>query len=125
MLIIYLLSHLHVFPREILLICMSVHAIVIFTCLVICVLGSSQVQDKQIIRLIGKIPTLSALAYHKSTGRKAAPPNQRMSYSENFLYMLDGGASPDYRPNPRLARALVRPCQENGIDLLSYTYLYL
>ena len=23
------------------------------------------------------------------------------------MYMLDGGSSPDYRPNPRLARALV------------------
>jgi citrate synthase len=70
--------------------------------------GSVQVQDKQIIRLIGKIPTLSALAYHKCTGRKAAPPNQRLTYAENFLFMLDGGMSPDYRPNPRLARALVR-----------------
>jgi len=68
--------------------------------------GSVQVQDKQIIRLIGKIPTLSALAYHKCTGRKAAPPNQRLTYAENFLFMLDGGMSPDYRPNPRLARAL-------------------
>lgn len=67
---------------------------------------SREVQDKQIVRLLGKIPTLAALAYHKSTGRAAAPPNQRLSYSENFLYMLDGGHSPDYRPNPRLARAL-------------------
>ncbi len=56
-----------------------------------------------------QIPTLSALAYHKCTGRTAAPPNQRLTYSENFLYMLDGGHSPDYRPNPRLARALVSP----------------
>ena len=68
---------------------------------------SREVQDKQIVRLIGKVSTLSALAYHKCTGRRAAPPHQRLTYAENFLYMLDGGASPDYRPNPRLARALV------------------
>lgn len=53
-----------------------------------------------------QVPTLAALAYHKSTGRRAAPPNQNLSYSENFLFMLDAGSSPDYRPNPRLARAL-------------------
>jgi citrate synthase len=65
------------------------------------------VQDKQIARLVGKMPALAALAYHKSTGRKAAPPNQRLGYADNFLYMLDAGTNaPNYRPNPRLARAL-------------------
>lgn len=54
-----------------------------------------------------QIPHLAALAYHKCTGRKPAMPNQRLSYAENFLYMLDGGANPNYKPNPRLARALV------------------
>uniref|UniRef100_A0A7S0VEM7 Citrate synthase n=1 Tax=Polytomella parva TaxID=51329 RepID=A0A7S0VEM7_9CHLO len=63
-------------------------------------------QDKQIVRLLAKVPTLAALAYHKCTGRTAAPPNQSLDYSENFLYMLDGGNSPNYRPNPKLARAL-------------------
>jgi citrate synthase len=67
---------------------------------------SREVQDKQIVRLIAKVPTLAALAYHKSTGRFAAPPNQRLSYAENFLYMLDAGSNPSYKPNPRLARAL-------------------
>ncbi len=54
-----------------------------------------------------QMPHLAALAYHKSTGRHAAPPNQRLGYTENFLYMLDGGRSPNYRPNPKLVRALV------------------
>ncbi|KAL6780171.1 Citrate synthase 2, peroxisomal [Auxenochlorella protothecoides] len=68
--------------------------------------ASRDVQDKQIVRLIGKIPTLGAWAYHVASGRRPAPPNQRLGYAENFLYMLDGGARPSYRPNPRLARAL-------------------
>eukprot|EP00879_Flechtneria_rotunda_P001354 GHRR01001504.1.p1 GENE.GHRR01001504.1~~GHRR01001504.1.p1 ORF type:complete len:374 (+),score=124.68 GHRR01001504.1:84-1124(+) len=65
-----------------------------------------EVQDQQIARLIGKISTLAALAYHKRTGRTADRPHQRLGFAENFLYMLDANGSPTYRPNPRLARAL-------------------
>lgn len=54
----------------------------------------------------GKMPALAALAYHRASGRSAAPPSQRLSYAENFLYMLDAGANTDYRPNPRLTRAI-------------------
>ncbi|KAI8476900.1 MAG: citrate synthase [Monoraphidium minutum] len=67
---------------------------------------SRAVQDKQIARLVGKISTLAALAYHKSTGRRATQPNQRMGFAENFLFMLDANGVPSYRPNPRLSRAL-------------------
>lgn len=68
--------------------------------------ASKDVVDKQIVRLVGKIPTLAALAYHKASGRKPAPPNQKLGYAENFLYMLDSSNRPNYAPNPRLARAL-------------------
>lgn len=67
---------------------------------------STAVQDKQIVRLIGKAPTIAAYAYHKLSGRMPSPPNQKLGYAENFLYMLDAGSAPDYKPNPRLARAL-------------------
>lgn len=53
-----------------------------------------------------QISTLAALAYHKSTGRTAARPNQRLGFAENFLYMLDSNGNTEYRPNPKLARAL-------------------
>ena len=43
---------------------------------------STEVQDKQIVRLIGKIPTLAAFAYHRASGRKPAPPNQKLGYAE-------------------------------------------
>ena len=49
---------------------------------------------------------MAALAYHRATGRKAALPNQRLGYAENFLYMLDAGAKQNYTPNPKLARAV-------------------
>jgi len=54
----------------------------------------------------GKMPAIAALAYHRASGRQFAQPNTELSYSENFLYMLDAGATRDYKPNPRLARAI-------------------
>jgi citrate synthase len=63
-------------------------------------------QDKQIVRIIGKMTTLAAHAYHRNTGRTPAPPNQKLGYAENFLYMLDAGLDPHHKPNPRLSRAL-------------------
>ncbi|CAL5229169.1 g12444 [Coccomyxa viridis] len=67
---------------------------------------SKEIQDKQIVRLIGKMPAIAALAYHRASGRNISQPNQRLSYSENFLYMLDAANKPGYKPNPRLARAI-------------------
>lgn len=49
---------------------------------------------------------MAALAYHRATGRRAAQPNQRLGYGENFLYMLDAGVKGSYTPNPKLARAV-------------------
>lgn len=43
---------------------------------------SREVQDKQVVRLVGKIPTLAALAYHRASGRKPAQPNQALGYTE-------------------------------------------
>ena len=45
----------------------------------------------------GKIPAIAALAYHRASGRNAAPPNQSLSYSENFLYMLDASNKINYK----------------------------
>jgi len=72
------------------------------------VYGDVAVQDKQIARLVGKMPAIAALAYHRASGRAATPPNQRLGYAENFLYMLDAGpgSNPAYRPHPALARAM-------------------
>ncbi|CAL8464767.1 g4302 [Coccomyxa elongata] len=67
---------------------------------------SKEIQDKQIVRLIGKMPAIAALAYHRASGRNVSMPNQRLSYAENFLYMLDAAGKPNYKPNPRLARAM-------------------
>lgn len=49
----------------------------------------------------GKMPAIAALAYHRASGRDASMPNQRLSYAENFLYMLDAANKPSYRSGRR------------------------
>ncbi|XP_072995540.1 citrate synthase, glyoxysomal-like [Typha latifolia] len=67
---------------------------------------SKQVRDKQIVRILGKAPTIAAAAYLRLAGRPPVLPSNNLSYSENFLYMLDSLGDRSYKPNPRLARAL-------------------
>ncbi|GER49559.1 citrate synthase [Striga asiatica] len=67
---------------------------------------SKQVRDKQIVRILGKVPTIAAAAYLRMAGRPPVLPSNTLSYSENFLYMLDSLGNRSYKPNPRLARAL-------------------
>jgi citrate synthase len=58
-----------------------------------------------IVRLLGKMPTLAAFAYRHSLGQHVTYPDNRLSYTGNFLHMLFnlGG---DWRPHPSLERAL-------------------
>jgi citrate synthase len=67
---------------------------------------SKQVRDKQIVRILGKVPTIAAAAYLRMAGRPPVLPSSNLSYSENFLYMLDSLGDRSYKPNPRLARVL-------------------
>ncbi|CAA2977988.1 citrate synthase, glyoxysomal-like [Olea europaea subsp. europaea] len=51
-------------------------------------------------------PTVAAAAYLRMAGRPPVLPSSNLSYSENFLYMLDSLGNRSYKPNPRLVRAL-------------------
>ncbi|KAM0019687.1 putative transferase [Helianthus debilis subsp. tardiflorus] len=68
--------------------------------------NSKPVRDKQIVRILGKAPTIAAAAYLRMAGRPPVLPSSNLSYSENFLYMLDSLGDKSYKPNPRLARVL-------------------
>ena len=71
------------------------------------VYNDRKLRNKQIHRLIGTIPTMSAFVYRHRIGRPLVNPSARnMSYCENFLFMLDKLSHENYRPHPRLARAL-------------------
>jgi citrate synthase len=65
-----------------------------------------EVLQKQIWRILGKMPTIAAFAYRVRMGRPFNYPDATCSYSENFLYMLDFMGQRNYEVNPVLARAL-------------------
>ncbi|RKP10382.1 citrate synthase-like protein [Thamnocephalis sphaerospora] len=65
-----------------------------------------RIRNKQILRLLGKVPTLAAVAYRHRIGRAFNTPQKGLSYTENFLYMMDHLSEANYRPNPKLAHAL-------------------
>ena len=60
------------------------------------------------IRLIAKMPTIVAMAYRYSKGMPQMYPQNRLGYSENFMYMMFATPCEEYEPNPVLARALDR-----------------
>ncbi len=61
---------------------------------------------KQVLRLIGKMPTLAAFAYRHSQGRPYVYPDNSLSYIANFMSMLWRMTEPKYEPDPTLVKAL-------------------
>ena len=63
-------------------------------------------RDKQIVRLIGKMPTLAAYAYRHRLGLPYIAPDPELGYTKNYMNMLWKRTEPKYAANPVLARAL-------------------
>ncbi|MBX3059184.1 MAG: citrate synthase [Anaerolineae bacterium] len=61
---------------------------------------------KQIKRLIAKVPTVAAFSYRHSRGLPYVYPDNDLSYTGNFLRMLDQMTQEKYEPDPVLAHAL-------------------
>src|SRR5215475_6890611 len=61
---------------------------------------------KQIIRLIGKMPTLAAYAYRHRLGLPYISPDPELGYTKNYMNMLWRRTEPKFVANPVLARAL-------------------
>jgi len=61
---------------------------------------------KQIVRLIGKMPTLAAYAYRHRLGLPYIYPDPDLCYTKNYMNMLWKRTEPKYVANPVLARAL-------------------
>src|ERR1700704_4139448 len=59
-------------------------------------------------RLIGKMPTLAAMAYKYSLGQPFIYPKNELDYASNFLRMCYAVPCEDYKINPVFARALDR-----------------
>src|SRR3954449_3161662 len=69
-------------------------------------IGNPENRMLQITRLIAKMPTLGAFAYRHQLGKPYVYPDNRLSYTENFLAMLFKMSEPSYVADPRLVKAL-------------------
>jgi citrate synthase len=69
-------------------------------------IGEARSRRKQIIRLIGKMPTLAAYAYRHRLGLPYIYPDPDLSYTKNYMNMLWRRIEPKYVANSVLARAL-------------------
>lgn len=67
---------------------------------------SKTMRNKQIQRAMGTMSTISAYAYRHRIGRPFVDPSASLSYTENYLYMLDKLSHKDFKPHPKLAKAL-------------------
>jgi citrate synthase len=65
-------------------------------------------RDLAAMRLLGKVPTIAAMAYKYHNGYPFMYPKNKFSYVENFLYMMFATPAEDYVPNQVLVRALER-----------------
>jgi citrate synthase len=63
-------------------------------------------RNKQIWRLIAKVPTISAFAYRHSLGKPFAYPDNDLGYVGNFLNMLYKTTELKYEPDPVIEKAL-------------------
>ena len=63
-------------------------------------------RDKQIIRLIAKMPTLAAAAHRFSVGMPFVYPDNSLDFPANFLSMMWKVAEPHFEADPVLVRAL-------------------
>ncbi|HYK87396.1 MAG TPA: citrate synthase, partial [Acidobacteriota bacterium] len=69
-------------------------------------IADAEVRRLQILRLIGKMPTIAAYAYRHSLGLPYIYPDNDLGYTENFMNMLWRMAEPKFVANPVLAKAL-------------------
>ena len=67
---------------------------------------NAESRDKQIIRLIAKLPTLAAAAHRFSVGMPFVYPDNSLEFASNFLSMMWKTAEPRFEADPVLARAL-------------------
>jgi len=65
-----------------------------------------EVRQRQINRLIAKVPTMAAYSYRHIMGFPYIYPDNELSYAGNFLQMMFKMTEQKYKPDPVLERAL-------------------
>ncbi|HKA01263.1 MAG TPA: citrate synthase [Candidatus Solibacter sp.] len=69
-------------------------------------IADPQCRRQEIVRLIGKMPTLASYAYRHRLGLPYIYPDPELGYTKNYMQMLWKRTEPQYAANPVLARAL-------------------
>jgi citrate synthase len=69
-------------------------------------IGDPKIRRRQIVRLIGKMPTLAGYAYRHRLGLPYIAPDPDLGYTKNYMNMLWKRLEPKYVANPVLSRAL-------------------
>ncbi|HZY41069.1 MAG TPA: citrate synthase [Anaerolineae bacterium] len=67
---------------------------------------NAEARQKQIHRLIAKVPTIAAFSYRHHRGLPYVYPDNDLTYTGNFLAMLDKMTQAKYEPDPVKERAL-------------------
>jgi citrate synthase len=71
-------------------------------------LHDAEQRDISAIRLIAKLPTLTAMAYKYTVGQPLIYPRNDLDYTSNFMRMMFAVPAEDYKVNNVLVRALDR-----------------
>ena len=67
----------------------------------------SRTSNISALRLIAKMPTIAAMCYKYSIGQPFMPPQNKLSYAENFLHMMFGTPCEETTPNPVFSSASI------------------
>ena len=65
-------------------------------------------REQSALRLIAKLPTITAIAYKYNIGQPFVYPQNNLNYAENFLRMMFSVPTEKYEVNPVIVRALDR-----------------
>lgn len=63
-------------------------------------------REKASVRMVAKMPTLTAMAYKYSVGQPMVYPDNSLGFAENFLHMMFAVPCEKYKVSPILSRAL-------------------
>ncbi len=69
-------------------------------------IGDAACRERQIYRLIAKVPTIAAFAYRHSIGLPYVYPDNDLSYAGNFLAMMNKVSELKYEPDPVIEKVL-------------------
>ncbi len=68
--------------------------------------ASAEEMDLTISRLMAKLPTIAAWSYRNSKGMPLMYPKNKLSYTENFLYMMFGMPNEEFEIDPVITDTL-------------------